>query len=107
VCQFQTPSYFLLAYLDDYKANPQQASPLVTFSVFNDLAESHGITLVRGEVVNQSISFYEGNKVINAMIDAYKNEAEYHHVEAFNKSPNKFDFETFIALRKAKWLSQT
>jgi ATP synthase F1 complex assembly factor 1 len=103
LCQFQSPSFFLLAYLDDYKTSPEKANPLVTFSVFDDLATSHDLTLVRGEVVDRSVTFEEGEKIIKAMIHAYKDDNEFQHVEAFNKTPEKFDFEAYISLQRKNW----
>ncbi|KAL7580074.1 hypothetical protein ACA910_005059 [Epithemia clementina (nom. ined.)] len=45
ISQFQSPSHFLLAYLEDYKMDPHAASPLLTFSVFDDYAESKDVSL--------------------------------------------------------------
>lgn len=101
--QFQEPSHFLLAYLEDYKMDPNRAQPLMTFSVFNDLAESHDLSLVRCDVINKGIEDDEGLKVMKNMIDAYTINADYSRVEAFNVKPESFDFDDFIAYMNQKW----
>lgn len=101
--QFQTPSHFLLAYLEDYKMDPNRAQPLMTFSIFNDLVESHNLSLVRCDIINKGIEDNEGRKVMQHLLDAYRTEKEYVAVKTFNKEPNKFDFDDFISRMNKKW----
>lgn len=101
--QFQTPSHFLLAYLEDYKMDPNRAQPLITFSIFNDLADSHNLSLVRCDIINKGIEDDEGRKVMQHLLEAYRTENEYDIVQTFNKEPNKFDFDDFISRMNKKW----
>ena len=53
VSQFQTPNYFLLALLEDYKMDPAAAQPILTVSVFDDLAETKDVVLLRCDIINR------------------------------------------------------
>jgi hypothetical protein len=101
--QFQTPSHFLLAYLEDYKMDPNRAQPLMTFSVFNDLADSHDLSLVRCDIINNGIEDDEGRKVMQNMLNSYHIEEDYSRVTAFNQDPAKFDVDDYISCMNQKW----
>ena len=51
LCQFQD-TCFLVTSLEAYQKAPANASPCVTFSIYNDLASEKSITLVRGDIVS-------------------------------------------------------
>lgn len=101
--QFQDPSYFLMAYLEDYKTDPTNASPLLTLSIFDDFEQEHDLTLVRCDVVNRGISDEEGLKVMQHVLDSYTNEEGYLSVHAFNKTPDTFDADDYISQQNHKW----
>ena len=101
--QFQTPSHFLLAYLEDFKMDPNRAQPLMTFSVFNDLAESHKVSLVRCDVINKGIEESEGVRVMQNVLDAYRLDEDFTRVEEFNEKPTTFDVDDFISSMNQKW----
>ena len=107
VSQFQTPSHFLLAYLEDYKMDPARAQPLITFSVFDDLADSLDIGLVRVDVINKAIEDDEGLRCVNALLDAYGKDENFMSVHAFNKKPESFDFDDYISQQNQKWKEAT
>jgi hypothetical protein len=67
ITQFLSPSHFLLGYLEDYKMDPNAATPLLTFSVFNDYADSGDISLVRCDIINRGIQDDEGRKVVQSV----------------------------------------
>jgi hypothetical protein len=67
VSQFLSPSHFLLGYLEDYKMDPNAATPLLTFSVFNDYADSKDASLVRCDILNRGIHDFEGRKVVQSV----------------------------------------
>jgi hypothetical protein len=92
-----------MAYLEDYKMDPQRASPLITFSVFNDLTESHDISLLRCDFINKGIEADEGIEVVERLLDSYLHEDEYYtKVEVFNKKPSQFDVDDFISCMNQK-----
>lgn len=101
--QFQTPSHFLLAYLEDYKMDPNRAQPLLTFSIFNDFVDEHDISLVRCDIINRGIEEDEGRKVVENLLDAYRTDEDYERVLMFNKEPAKFDVDDFISCMNFKW----
>ena len=72
VSQFQVPSHFLLAYLEDYKMDPHSATPLLTFSVFNDYIDTKDVALVRCDILNKNIQDDEGRKVVESLLDNYR-----------------------------------
>jgi ATP11 protein len=105
--EFQPPHHFLLAYLQDYKMDPHSATPLLTFSIFCDYAESpQDISLVRCDVLNANINVQEGRKVVQSILDHYRTEVDYGVVKMFNQRPNAFDIDDHIARMNARWKSQ-
>lgn len=103
VSQYQSPSHFFLAYLEDYKMDPNRAQPLLTFSMFTDLNESHNISLLRCDVINRGIEENEASVIMKNVIDSYRIEEEFSRVKTFNDNPEKFDFDDFVSCSKIKW----
>ena len=101
--QFQAPSHFLLAYLEDYKMDPHAASPLVTFSVFDDYAVSKDVTLVRCDILNKSIQAEEARRVVQSLLDNYRKTEDFVSVKIFNERPSGFDFDDVIERMKKRW----
>lgn len=106
--QFQAPSHFLLAYLEDYKMDPNRAQPLMTFSIFNDLVKSHNISLIRCDVINKGIEEGEGHKVMDMLVESYEvDEAFGRWVKQFNEQPASFDVDDYISCMNQKWKGDT
>ena len=102
--QYQHPSHFFLAYLEDYKMDPNRAQPLVTCSVFTDLEESHeGLGLLRCDVINKGIEESEGKAIMENMLNSYEIKNEFSKVKLFNERPEKFDVDDFLSCMKQKW----
>jgi len=101
--QFQAPNYFLLAYLEDYRNDPARAQPLLTVSVFDDLAEEHGLNLVRCDVVSKGIEDDEGYAICQRLLDDYENEDNFRTVHLFNKKPDSFDVDEFVKEKERQW----
>ncbi len=100
VSQFQTPNYFLLALLEDYKMDPAAAQPLLTISVFDDLAETKDVVLLRCDIINRGIEDGEGYKLCQNLINDY---LEFEGVHMFNKKPDEFDVDAFVKEKEQKW----
>jgi len=100
VSQFQTPNYFLLALLEDYKMDPAAAQPLLTISVFDDLAETKDVVLLRCDIINRGIEDDEGYKLCQSLIDDY---LEFEGVHMFNKKPEAFNVDEFVKEKEQKW----
>jgi len=105
VSQFQSPGHFLLAYLEDYKMDPARAQPLITFSVFDDLVDTFDIGLVRVDVINKGIQDDEGLRCVNSLLDAYGKDELFASVHAFNKKPESFDFDDYVAQQNQIWMA--
>jgi ATP synthase F1 complex assembly factor 1 len=101
--QFQAPNHFLLALLEDYKMDPARAQPLLTLSVFDDLAESKDLALVRCDIINNGIEDDEGYKLAKCLISDYSEEELFTNVHLFNKVPDKFDVDAFVSERESSW----
>jgi hypothetical protein len=103
VSQFQAPNHFLMAYLEDFKMDPTSAQPLLTFSIFDDYADSKDLTLVRADILNRGLHDDDGFKVVQHMVQAYLQDEEYMSVHAFNKKPETFDYDDYISRQNLKW----
>ncbi|KAL7455696.1 hypothetical protein ACHAWC_007230, partial [Mediolabrus comicus] len=100
VSQFQEPSYFLLAFLEDYKMDPALAQPLITISVFNDLAEKKDVILLRCDIINKGIEDDEGYKICQNLIKDY---LDFDSVEMFNTKPDAFNIDEFVKEKQSQW----
>ena len=103
VSQFQTPAYFLMAYLEDYKMDPQAATPLLTFTIFDDYAESKNLALVRCEIQNKSITDEEGRKIVTSVLENYSEDMSFGIVRTFNERPDSFDIDDYISQMRERW----
>jgi len=103
VSQFQAPNYFLLAFLEDYRMDPARAQPLLTISIFDNLAEEKDLTLVRCDIINQGIEEDEGYKICKNLLDGYVEEEDFRNVHMFNKKPDAFDVDAFVKEKEVIW----
>mmetsp|Transcript_1658 Transcript_1658/g.1814 ORF Transcript_1658/g.1814 Transcript_1658/m.1814 type:complete len:212 (+) Transcript_1658:135-770(+) len=102
VSQYQSPSHFFLAYLESYRMDPDRAQPLITFSVFTELQESHDISLLRCDVINRGIEVKEASVIMKNVIDSYRIDEDFLKVKDFNDTPEKFDIDDYISCMKLK-----
>ena len=100
VSQFQEPSYFLLAFLEDYKMDPAAAQPLITLSVFDDLVETKDVVLLRCDIINKGIEDDEGYKICQNLIKDY---LDGDAVQMFNTKPDAFNIDEFVKEKQAQW----
>ena len=103
ISQFQNPSHFLMAYLEDYRMDPAAAQPLLTFSIFDDYAISKDLTLVRCDILNRGLHDSEGRKLVENVMESYICDVEYAAVQTFNQRPQSFDVDDFISRQNEKW----
>ena len=106
ISQFQGPSHFLMAYLEDYKMDPHSATPLITFSVFNDYAKSKDVSLVRCDILNEGINGDEGRRVVEGILEHYRNDDDFVSVETFNHRPSEFDFDDHVSRMNDRWKNE-
>ena len=98
--QFQVPNYFLLAFLEDYKMDPAAAQPLLTISVFDDLADTKDVVLLRCDIINKGIEDDEGYKICQNLIKDY---LDFENVHLFNKKPDAFNIDDFVKEKQQQW----
>jgi hypothetical protein len=103
VSQFQSPNYFLLAYLEDYRTDPARARPLLTISIFEDMADSKDVTLVRCDVIDRGIDDDDGRRICELLLDDYADDDDFRIVHTFNKMPDAFDLDAFVQEKERRW----
>jgi ATP synthase mitochondrial F1 complex assembly factor 1 len=103
ISQFQGPTHFLMAYLEDYKMDPHSATPLLTFSVFDDYADDKDLALIRGDILNKNLEINEARKVIQSVLDNYRLEEGFTTVKVFNEKPSAFDIDDYISRMNKQW----
>ena len=103
VSQFQSPNYFFLAYLEDYRTDPARARPLLTISIFEDMADSKDVTLVRCDVIDRGIDDDDGRRICELLLDDYADDDDFRIVHTFNKMPDAFDLDTFVQEKERRW----
>lgn len=101
--QYQSPNYFLFAYLEDYRSDPINAKPLLTISIFNDMAETKGVALVRCDIINRGIHENEGLRICKYLLNDYAQDTEFKIVHTFNKLPDAFDYDAFVLEKERRW----
>jgi len=83
--------------------DPHSATPLLTFSVFNDYADSKDVALVRCDFLNKGIDNEEGRKVVQSLLDHYRDDTDFERIETFNHRPSEFDFDDHISKMNVRW----
>jgi hypothetical protein len=110
VSQFQSPNYFLMAYLEDYKMDPTGATPLVTFTIFTDFCgkedDPRNLALVRADVLSRGLSDDEAGRAVRSVLDNYSDDALYGQVQVFNRTPSDFDVNDYISRMNGRWNQQ-
>jgi len=90
---------FVFAYLEEYKKNPTAAAPWISVALYDDLTASKGIGLLRADFM-PSISKKEATVLCNMLIEAYSGTLA-PFSEAFNRTPDRFNFEDYSKASKA------
>lgn len=83
--------------------DPSSATPLLTFSVFNDYAQTKDVALVRCDLVNRNLGPEEGRKAVQALLENYRNDEDFESIEVFNHRPSEFDFDDHISKMNERW----
>ncbi|KAJ2878377.1 hypothetical protein IWW38_006337 [Coemansia aciculifera] len=82
--------------LAEYKARGSQARPVLTLTHYTDLAEEHGVVLMRGELDAEIASFDVENAQLLAMLlqlfYVSGGPEKRRLVETFNQRPSEFDY---------------
>lgn len=92
--QWQPPKRLLVTTVEEFKQWGPQAPPHLTVQLFDDVVDSHGLVLARGDLINPGlINAAEGRTLLELARAFYSDAAAYQMVFAFNHQPDKFDFQ--------------
>jgi hypothetical protein len=80
--------------------DPAAAQPLITISVFDDLAEKNDVVLLRCDIINKGIEDDEGYKICQNLIKDY---LDFDSVEMFNTKPDAFNIDEFVKEKQSQW----
>lgn len=90
--QFQE-NHWILTYLADFQKNPAEAQPYLTITVYEDLAKSKGLVLLRADVCNLlTVTRDDAIALLELVCKFHVSESLFQHVLTFNKAPRTFDY---------------
>lgn len=87
--------------------DPARAQPLLTVSIFDDMADEKDVTLVRCDIINRGIEDDEGYNITKQLLEDYADDDNFRDVHTFNKQPDAFDVDAFVKEKEKCWKSQT
>ena len=100
--QFQD-SFFFMTYLENYKRDPQNATPWFSLSLFRDLEAQKNVTLVRVDFLSQYIPKASAERITSLLMQSYLDDDVFSKfTRTFNHDPNTFDFQQMI-----EWAQRT
>ena len=86
---------FVMTFLGDYQRDPTNATPYMVLTCFDELIDSKGIALMRGDLISH-LDEDEGHTIMTTMLNGYLRETGYEHIRRFNHKPNSFKYEEYI-----------
>ena len=90
--------------MQDYQADPANAQPVISFSVFDDYIESKNMTLVRADIIVNVFREGEAEKIIGGILKRFDGRTcDKDWVDIFNNKPEDFKFEEFIEDSRTAW----
>ncbi len=91
--------FVFCTYLEDYKRNPNTASPWLSLTIYEDMCTTKGIALVRGDFT-PNLTKLEGEVLSKMILHGYHDETAYKHLLTFNKNPASFNFDDYMKFFK-------
>ena len=85
--------HFLFTFLEDYKNNPETATPYFSLTMYDDFKETKDLVLARGDI-SDMMKRSEAQRIMEFTTSFYLD--NYEAVEAFNHTPEKFDFAAHV-----------
>lgn len=87
----------LFTFLEDFKKSPENATPYLVLTMFDELLGKKDIVPVRGDVIDHLVSKTEAENIMMAYLAHYLETGLYEDlVHVFNHNPSKFNHESFI-----------
>jgi ATP synthase F1 complex assembly factor 1 len=96
---------FVLTFLGDYQKNPTTATPYMVLTCFDELIDTKGIALLRGDLLSH-LDEDEGYTIMTTLLNRYLRETGYENIRKFNNEPNSFKYEEYIRESLAEFAMQ-
>ena len=96
---FPDSGIFVLTDLDQYKANPETAQPVMMFACYADFEVDKNVVLVRGDVVGAAVGKDEAKFAIETILDKFNGADENEEGMGpykFNHASNEFDVDKYV-----------
>ncbi|KIZ05677.1 ATP synthase F1 complex assembly factor 1 [Monoraphidium neglectum] len=88
----------LLTSVEEYRRFGAGAPPHMTITHYTELAESKGLVLTRGDIINDAVVSLSEARTLLQLARAFYTEPEAHRlVYQFNHQPDKFSFDALLA----------
>ena len=85
----------LYTFLDEYKQDPLGASPWMSVTFYDELAEDKSLVLVRGDVTQPHLTLAEGRHLLELTKHYYLERPD--DIDCFNNRPAEFDVLKHLA----------
>ena len=87
----------MFTYLEDYKKNPEHATPYFVLTLFDEFAVSKGLVLYRADILDHRINKTEASAITQSFVDYYTNLGQYEDGPLkFNHNPDAFKYEEYV-----------
>ena len=82
VSQHQDKS-FVYTFLGDFQRNPETANPYMVLTCFDELIDTKGIVLMRGDLIS-NLDEDEGHTLMSQTLNGYLQDHKYETIHNFN-----------------------
>lgn len=84
-------------FVENVNTKPLEYDPIFIMRIFDELYNSHGIFLVRGDIIDNAISKTEAGLAMRGLINYYADDKLYkEYIEPFNERLTDFNHEKFL-----------
>jgi ATP synthase F1 complex assembly factor 1 len=92
------PPLVLFTSLEEYKRHGSSATPHFVLSHYTELVDSHGMVLVRGDIIQpHALDAIQASSLMHNAHEYFTDfGAKREFVQAFNKRPERFDFKKLL-----------
>lgn len=88
----------LFTFLEDFKKNPNQATPYFVLTLFDELILQKGLVLIRGDIIDNLITKTEADNLLASFLSYYVESGLYdEYVFRFNHKPDQFNHESHVS----------
>lgn len=88
----------LFTFLEDFKKNPNQATPYFVLTIFDELVHQKNLILIRGDIVDNLITKAEASSLLTGFLSYYIESGLYDDfVMKFNHKPEHFNHENHVS----------